>query len=187
MRQSNLFGDARGHMGTDESGKGDYFGPLVAAGVYVPDGQEAVLRECGIRDSKRVSDNRVRELAEIIMQGYTHSIVAIGPEKYNELYSKFRNLNRLLAWAHSRVIENILQEVPCTRVITDQFGDKLFVENALMKRGRSIELVQKHRAEEDIAVAAASILARSEFLRRLYSLSQEADMELPKGASPLVE
>jgi ribonuclease HIII len=187
VRQSNLFGDARGHMGTDESGKGDYFGPLVAAGVYVPDGQEAVLRECGIRDSKRVSDNRVRELAEIIMQGYTHSIVAIGPEKYNELYSKFRNLNRLLAWAHSRVIENILQEVPCTRVITDQFGDKLFVENALMKRGRSIELVQKHRAEEDIAVAAASILARSEFLRRLFSLSQEADMELPKGASPLVE
>ena len=187
MRQSNLFGDARGHMGTDESGKGDYFGPLVAAGVYVPDGQEEVLREYGIRDSKRVSDNRVRELAEVIMQGYPHSIVAVGPEKYNELYAKFRNLNRLLAWAHSRVIENILQDVPCTLAITDQFGDKLFVQNALMKRGRSIELVQRPKAEEDVAVAAASILARSEFLRRLYFLSQEAGMELPKGASPMVE
>ncbi len=187
MRQPNLFGDARGHMGTDESGKGDYFGPLVAAGVYVPDDKGAVLQECGIRDSKRVSDKRVRELAEVITQGYTHSVVAIGPDKYNELYSKFRNLNRLLAWAHSRVIENILQEVPCTLAITDQFGDKLFVESALMKRGRSIELIQKPRAEEDIAVAAASILARSEFLRRLHILSQEADMELPKGASSMVE
>ncbi len=187
MRQSNLFRDAQGHMGTDESGKGDYFGPLVAAGVYVPDGQEEVLREYGVRDSKRVSDNRVRELAEVVTQGYPHSIVAIGPEKYNELYSKFRNLNRLLAWAHSRVIENILQEVPCTLAITDQFGDKLFVQNALMKRGRSIELIQKPKAEADIAVAAASILARSEFLRRLSLLSKEAGMELPKGASHMVE
>ena len=187
MRQSNLFGDAQGHIGTDESGKGDYFGPLVAAGVYVQDGQEAVLREYGIRDSKRISDNRVRELAEIITRGYPHSIVAIGPEKYNDLYAKLRNLNRLLAWAHSRVIENILQEVPCTQVITDQFGDKLFVQNALMKRGSSVELIQKPRAEEDIAVAAASILARNEFLRRLYFLSKEAGVELPKGASPMVE
>jgi ribonuclease HIII len=174
-------------MGTDESGKGDYFGPLVAAGVFVPDGQEDVLREFGIRDSKRISDNRVRELAEVVMQDYPHSIVAIGPEKYNELYAKLRNLNRLLAWAHSRVIENILEDVPCTLAITDQFGDKLFVQNALMKRGRSIELVQQPRAEEDIAVAAASILARNEFLRRLYFLSKDAGMELPKGASPKVE
>ncbi len=184
MKQSNLFGDAQGHIGTDESGKGDYFGPLVAAGVYVPDGQEEVLRELGIRDSKRVSDNRVRELAGSIKLGYPHSIVAIGPEKYNDLYAKLRNLNRLLAWAHSRVIENILQEVPCTLVITDQFGDKLFVQNALMKRGRNIELVQKPKAEEDVAVAAASILARNEFLRRLHFLSQDAGLDLPKGASP---
>lgn len=187
MRQSNLFGDAQGHIGTDESGKGDYFGPLVTAGVYVSDRQEAVLQELGIRDSKRVSDNRARQLADAVIQGYPHSVVAIGPEKYNELYAKFRNLNRLLAWAHSRVIENILQEVPCSLVITDQFGDKLFVQNALMTRGSTVELIQRPKAEEDIAVAAASILARSEFLRRLHFLSQEAGMELPKGASPRCE
>ncbi len=119
-------------MGTDESGKGDYFGPLVAAGVFVPDGQEDVLRELGVKDSKRLSANRVRQLAEMIKDGYTHSVVAIGPEKYNELYAKLRNLNRLLAWAHSRVIENILEQIPCTQVITDQFGDRQFVEKALM-------------------------------------------------------
>jgi ribonuclease HIII len=187
MRQPGLFPEAKGHIGTDESGKGDYFGPLTVAGVFIPEGQEDVLREFGIKDSKRVSDGRARELADIIKQGYTHSIVAIGPERYNELYAKLRNLNRLLAWAHSRVIENILEEVPCSLVVTDQFGDKAFVLNALMKKGKNIELIQKPKAESDLAVAAASILARAEFLKRLYFLSKDAGIDLPKGSSPLAE
>jgi len=187
MRQSNLFPGAKGHIGTDESGKGDYFGPLVAAGFFLPEGQEDVLRELGVKDSKRLSDNRVRDIADSIKAGYKHSVVVIGPEKYNELYQKMRNLNKLLAWAHSRVIENILEEVPCTLVITDQFGDKAFVNNALMKKGRNIELIQRTKAEDDMAVAAASILARAAFLSRLFFLSREIGTELPKGAAPKVE
>lgn len=187
MQQSELFPAEKGHIGTDESGKGDYFGPLVIAGVFLPDGQEAVLLELGVKDSKTISDNRVRELAEVIKKGYKHSVVVIGPEKYNELYGKLRNLNRILAWGHSRAIENILEEVHCSRAITDQFGDKLYVLNALMKKGKTIELIQKPRAEEDLAVAAASILARAEFLKRLSFLSQEVGFDLPKGSSPLAE
>lgn len=187
MRQPELFPAEKGRLGTDESGKGDYFGPLVIAGVFLPEEQEEVLFELGVKDSKRFSDNRVRELAGLIKKGYTHSIVAIGPEKYNSLYTKLRNLNRILAWAHSRVIENLLEEVNCKLAITDQFGDKAFVLNALMKRGKSIELIQRPRAEEDLAVAAASILARAEFLTRLYFLSKDIEFDLPKGASPLVE
>jgi len=113
--------------------------------------------------------------------------VAIGPEKYNELYDKFRNLNKLLAWAHARVIENILKGTRAGLVITDQFGDERFVLNALMKKGKTIELVQKVRAEEDMAVAAASILARAEFLSRLHFLGQDVGLELPKGSSPAAE
>ncbi len=184
MNQPNLFPGAKGHIGTDESGKGDYFGPLVTAGFFLPDGQEEVLRELGVKDSKRVSDKRVQDISKQLRQGYKYSIVAIGPEKYNELYEKMQNLNKILAWSHSRVIENILEEIPCSLAITDQFGDKLFVENALMKRGRHIELVQKTGAEEDMAVAAASILARAEFLRGLSLLSRELGIELPKGSSP---
>ncbi|TEU06054.1 MAG: ribonuclease HIII [Candidatus Aminicenantes bacterium] len=187
MRQSELFPAEKGRLGTDESGKGDYFGPLVVAGFFLPEEQEEVLSELGVKDSKRFSDNRVRELAGLIKKGYTHSIVTIGPEKYNSLYTKLRNLNRILAWAHSRAIENILEEVNCKLAITDQFGDKAFVLNALMKRGKSIELIQRPKAEEDLAVAAASILARAEFLTRLYFLSKDIGMDLPKGASPLVE
>jgi ribonuclease HIII len=187
MQQSNLFPAAKGHIGTDESGKGDYFGPLVIAGIFLPDGQEPVFRELGVKDSKKSSDNRVRELAEVLKQGYKHSIVSIGPERYNELYARLRNLNRILAWGHSRVIENILEEIPCRLAITDQFGDKAYVLNALMKKGKNIELIQKPKAEEDLAVAAASILARAEFLKRLYFLSREFEVDIPKGASSLVE
>jgi ribonuclease HIII len=187
MQQSDLFPPEKGHIGTDESGKGDYFGPLVVAGVYVSDEQEPVFRELGVRDSKRMSDNRVREMAEIIKQGYKHSVVAIGPERYNELYASLRNLNRILAWGHSRAIENILGQIPCRMAITDQFGDKAYVLNALMKKGQRIELIQKPKAEEDMAVAGASILARAEFLKRLFFLSREVGLELPKGASGLVE
>jgi ribonuclease HIII len=187
MHQPELFPPAEGHIGTDESGKGDYFGPLVIAGVYLEDAQQDVLKELGVRDSKVLSDNRCRELAEVIKSGYMHSVVSIGPEKYNELYNKLRNLNRILAWGHARVIENILAEIPCRLAITDQFGDRLFVINALMKKGRQIELVQRPKAEEDLAVAAASILARAEFLKRLHFLSQDWGLVLPKGSSPLSE
>ncbi len=187
MRQEKLFPPEKGRIGTDESGKGDYFGPLVVAGVFIPEDQQNVLKELGIRDSKKISDNRVRELASLLQKGYKHSLVAIGPERYNELYAKLRNLNRILAWAHSRAIENILEEVNCSVAVTDQFGDKSFVLNALMKKGKEIELIQKPKAEEDLAVAAASIMARAEFLKRLYFLSQDVGIDLPKGASSLVE
>ncbi|NIO49546.1 MAG: ribonuclease HIII [Candidatus Aminicenantes bacterium] len=187
MRQPKLFPPEKGRIGTDESGKGDYFGPLVVAGVFVPEEQQNVLIELGIKDSKKISDNRVSELAALLRKGYKHSLVAIGPERYNELYTKLRNLNRILAWAHSRAIENILEEVNCSVAVTDQFGDKSFVLNALMKKGKEIELIQRPKAEEDLAVAAASILARAEFLKRLYFHSQDVGIDLPKGSSSLVE
>ena len=187
MSPAGLFPPAPGHIGTDESGKGDYFGPLVVAGFYCPDDQEAVLRELGVRDSKALSDNRARDIAEALRQGYVHSLVVVGPEKYNELYAKFRNLNRLLAWGHARAIENILSRIDCGKAVTDQFGDERFVLNALMQKGRAIELLQRPRGEEDIAVAAASVLARAEFLCRLEDLSGEWGVDLRKGAGPPVE
>ncbi|MCI4444627.1 MAG: ribonuclease HIII [Candidatus Aminicenantes bacterium] len=187
MEQEELFPAEKGHIGTDESGKGDYFGPLVIAGFFLPEGQEEVLKELGVKDCKRLSDNRVVEIAGLLRRGYIYSLVAIGPERYNSLYKSLKNLNRLLAWGHARAIENILEKVNCVEAITDQFGDERFVREALLKKGKKIKLVQKTKAEEDLAVAAASILARAEFLFRLKNLSAEVGLELPKGASPAVE
>jgi ribonuclease HIII len=187
MEQTSLFPPAAGHIGTDESGKGDYYGPLVIAGVFVPEGQATVLTEMGIKDSKKIGDRRVQELAALVKSGFIHSVVSIGPERYNDLYGKLRNLNRILAWGHARVIENILERVDCRLAIADQFGEKGFILDALLKKGKRIELVQQVRAEEDAAVAGASVLARAEFLQRLRGLSIDVDLVLPKGASPLVE
>ena len=174
-------------IGTDESGKGDYFGPLVVAGVYVDPTLLPKLVSLGVKDSKTLSDRAVLALDPSIRSLCPHSVVVIGPEKYNALYGKIKNLNRLLAWGHARVIENLLEKIPCQRVLTDQFGDERFVREALMKKGREVKLEQRPRAEEDPAVAAASILARAEFLRRLNQLPRKIGASLPKGASPAVE
>jgi ribonuclease HIII len=173
-------------IGIDESGKGDYFGPLVIACVVVARAQEEPLRAAGVRDSKTLSDKKAIELAVKIRGICSHSIVVIGPERYNSLYASFKNLNRLLAWGHARALENLLEKVPCDRVIADQFGDEQFLQNALMAKGRTVTLIQKPRAEEEVAVATASIVARAEFLRRLQDLSTRYGVPLPKGASEAV-
>jgi len=179
-------------IGTDESGKGDFFGPLVCAGVYVDEASAGVLEGLGVRDSKQLSDRRCRALSDDIQATCfeQYAIVEISPPRYNELYEQFRRegktLNTLLAWAHARVLENILAKIDCPRAITDQFADPRFVQSKLQERGKKIELLQMPRAEAHIAVAAASILARARFLKRLEELAAQWGMPLPKGASPAV-
>jgi ribonuclease HIII len=174
-------------IGIDESGKGDYFGPLVIAAVLVTPASEPELRLLQARDSKQISDGRIQEMAPLIRRLCKHSIVAIGPQRYNELYARIRNLNRLLAWGHARALENILEGTDCRLAISDQFGDERFIINALLEKGKTVRLIQRPKAETDLAVAAASILARAEFLTRLKRLSSEVGIALPKGASQAVE
>jgi ribonuclease HIII len=175
-------------IGIDESGKGDYFGPLVIAAVFVDARTQGELKLMEVRDSKKISDGRVLELAPDIRSICPHSIIAIGPKKYNELYIKIKNLNRLLAWGHAKALENLLERgVTCERAISDQFGDERLILKALQEKGRRIVLEQRTKAESDLAVAAASVLARAEFLVRLKRLSDEVGTTLPKGASAAVE
>lgn len=174
-------------IGIDESGKGDYFGPLVIAAVFVDATTQGELQLMEVRDSKKISDGRILEMAPDIKTICPHSVIAIGPQKYNELYAKIKNLNRLLAWGHAKALENLLERVTCERAISDQFGNERLILNALQDKGRKIVLEQRPKAESDLAVAAASILARAEFLIRLKRLSGEVGTTLPKGASPSVE
>lgn len=183
-------------IGVDESGKGDFFGPMCIAGVYVNESVIAAWKDVGIRDSKNISsDRRIAELADIIRKtpGCVQTVVPIGNEAYNRLYQKMGSVNLVLAWGHARVIENLMGNAarmipPPVRAISDQFAyDKKVVGKALMNLGRTIELVQRHKAEEDIAVAAASILARNEFVSRLSALCKQFEMTLPKGASAAVD
>ena len=183
--------DLSPHGGIDESGKGDFFGPLVIAGVCVDEKIATALRNIGVCDSKLVtSSKKIFALAEEIRKAAEghFNIVLLRPETYNRLYSNIGNLNRLLAWGHARTIENLLDQVPeCPRMLSDKFGDESLIRRALMEKGRKIILDQKVRAESDVAVAAASILARDYFLRQMNKLSETLGVELPRGGGPQVK
>jgi ribonuclease HIII len=179
-------------IGTDESGKGDYFGPLVAAGVYVDPRTKPLLTQLGVRDSKKITDSSIKELATSIRQicANRFSIIEISPDAYNNLYDSFRkegkNLNTLLAWAHAKAIEEVLSRVDCDYALSDKFADEKYILSKLQERGKKIHLRQEHKAENNIAVAAASVLARARFLEKLAKLSSEYQTPLPKGASDAV-
>ena len=183
-------------IGVDESGKGDFFGPLVVAGVYINESIARTLDKLGIKDSKAIkSDKKIKKLAEGIrdIPGCVHSVVPIGNASYNRLHQQMRNVNKILAWGHARVIENLLSQrdrmnPEPLRAISDQFSrSKSTIQSALMEEGRQLELVQMYKAESDLAVAAASILARDVFVQRIKELGNEFDLELPKGASSKVD
>jgi ribonuclease HIII len=172
------------HIGSDEAGKGDYFGALVVAAVYADEVALARLPQAGVRDAKKVANSTLWRLEKAVKQICpAFEVVRIMPERYNTLHAEMKNLNRLLAWAHARAIENVLEKVECGLAVTDQFGDEHYLEERLMTRGRQIRLIQQVRAESDPAVAAASVLARADFLRSIERVSATAGLDLPRGAT----
>ncbi len=174
-------------IGTDESGKGDYFGPLVIAAVLIDETNKEIISNMGVQDSKKITDSTIEKLAVKIKKHTINSIVVISPEKYNQLYESFKNLNKLLAWGHARAIENILEKKECKNALSDKFGDESLIKNALKAKGVDINLEQRPRAEDDLAVAAASILARNEFVQRIKKLSALYQIDFNKGASQKVK
>jgi ribonuclease HIII len=184
------------HIGTDEAGKGDFFGPLVTAGVFVDDRVAKLLRALNVRDSKDVRDRELRVLARNIrdvVDEPKRAVILLAPKRYNELYGQMRsegkNLNTLLAWTHTRAIEDLIRHgLQPKFILSDQFGDKRYIESRLLidTRLSGVPVIQMHRAEADVAVAAASILARDAFLRWLEQAGKTLGLTVPKGASPKV-
>ncbi len=179
------------HFGIDESGKGDFFGPMVIAGAYIDATLIDAMREMDVKDSKNItSDKKAIDMGRALRKllGNRFTVIKIGPATYNNLYMKMRSVNNMLAWGHARAIENLLGVVPdCPKAISDQFGDASLIRKALMQKGQKIELVQRHKAESDLAVAAASILAREGFLMALREMSDRFKVTIPKGASDRVK
>jgi ribonuclease HIII len=176
------------HFGIDESGKGDFFGPLVIAGVYTDREIARQLREAGVMDSKRITtDEGIRALADAIrsIPRAHHYVLSLGPEKYNEFYPKFRSLNYMLAWAHAEVIAVLKRYVPeCPRALSDQFADAAVLTRAVKaKKLGDFQLDQRTKGESDPAVAAASILARERFINWMDECSRRLGFKLPRGAT----
>ncbi|MEM8727917.1 MAG: ribonuclease HIII [Chlamydiota bacterium] len=175
--------DRTPHIGVDEAGKGDVFGPLCIAALYANKKMISELITTGIRDSKRLTDSTIIKFSTQIKRECPHSIVQIFPKRYNELYNRFKNLNRLLAWAHATAIEELVKKTDCRAVVIDRFADEHVVEDALKGKALAVELSQRHRGEEDVVVAGASILARAAFVRGIETLGSQFNLTLPKGAS----
>jgi ribonuclease HIII len=178
-------------IGTDEVGKGDYFGPLVIGGVIIRENKEEKISALGIKDSKTLSETTVSNLAikvREILDKSEYEVIWISPIKYNILYNDLGNLNKILGWGHARAIENLLNGgKDCKVAIADQFGDQSYIEKALMKKGRRIRLIQVPHAERDLAVSTASILAREKFNQLFQKMCNSYGLRFPKGASNVLE
>jgi ribonuclease HIII len=192
-------------IGTDESGKGDYFGPLVVAAVYVDADCRETLADLGITDGKTLSNRRVRDLAEFMHTRYERYIAVVErmPNEYNALYNEFRrrgqNLNHFLASLHAEAIRTLATRVDAKHALIDRFAkDDLIPRQShhRMNSGPSsisrsvplgIEITQVPKAERDIAVAAASIIARDAFLKAMEILSEKYEIRLPRGSYQVVE
>jgi ribonuclease HIII len=177
------------YIGTDESGKGDYFGPLVIAAVFTNPSISNKLKEIGVRDSKELTDESISIIAAKIkkLEGCVFDVIVISPEKYNILYDKMGNLNKLLGWAHAKAIENILNVKIAPEAISDKFGNEKYIHSSLQEKGKEIKLHQVTKAEKFTAVAAASILARDSFIKWFYRMNKQMNLQLPKGSSQKVE
>ena len=193
-------------IGTDESGKGDYFGPLVVAAVYVDADCRETLVDLGIADGKTLSNRRIRDLAELMHTRYERYIAVVErmPNEYNTLYNEFRrrgqNLNHFLASLHAEAIHTLATRVNAKHALVDRFAKDDLISRQLHHRINSgpssisgsaplemEEIIQVPKAERDIAVAAASIIARDAFLKAMEILSEKYEIRLPRGSYQVVE
>ncbi len=178
------------HAGLDEAGKGDLFGPVVCATVIVDGDIVGKWMEEGVRDSKRLSDSQILRLDKIIRRtrGVVVKTAFCGMTKYNQLMSRPQaNLNKLMAWLHARALEEALQKKEVPWGMLDQFSKQPLVQKVLKENGVKFDLQMRTHAESDPVVAAASIVARAEFVRQMQKLSKNFGEELKKGAGALVK
>jgi ribonuclease HIII len=179
------------HAGLDESGKGDFFGPVVAATVIAERSAIESWIKAGVKDSKKIAEPQIIKLDKLIRE--TPSVVVrtcfCGMAKYNELMARpGANLNRLLAWQHATALEQALATKRVPWGLLDQFSEQPLAQRELARKGvKDFELKMRTKAEEDPVVAAASVVARAEFVRQMHALSKRFGAKLQKGAGPLVK
>jgi len=176
------------YIGSDETGKGDFFGPLTVAAVYLDKELSARLKNIGVCDSKDLNDNQINDMSRTIEDVIANrfKVIIVEPIVYNEVYKKFNNLNKMLDTLHFQAINPLLKKFECKNVIIDKFA-KHELEIVKTWKNKPIEFKVVTKAERYTAVAAASILARAAFNKWFEQNRDETGDELPKGASFNVE
>lgn len=185
----NKVEDFESHIGSDEVGKGDYFGPLVVCACYLSTKDYELIKSLGVIDSKKMSDSKMLEIGEKMVKVLKYSVRILSPEEYNEKHKSIGNVAIVLAKAHSEAISNLLPEVSdCKYIVIDQFSAS---KNRLLNEMRDItkkyEVRQFHGGESDSAVAAASVLARYFFLLEMKKMDEKYNVHFPKGSSNVID
>lgn len=175
------------YIGIDESGKGDFFGNIVVAGVIFDKTKEEFFKDLNVRDSKKIEDKRIKFLAKEIKKNLFYEIVSITPKKFNELYKSFKNINVFLAWAYSKVILNLLKIEKVSLILIDKFTTKNYIDLFLKNKNINVERIEIIKGERDPAIACASIVARDSFLTSLTILERKWGFSFPKGGGEIVD
>lgn len=185
--------DVVAHLGVDEVGKGDYFGPLVVVACFLEEEFLEKVSSIGIGDSKKFSDSRIMQMYNLVKDYPYFYTSIIHPKEYDQLYKESKNVSILLARQHSKVIEMGLgdlksKNIECSRVVIDQFSSKKArILNELGSYGKEIELIQFHKGESDMAVACASVMARGIFLEEMEKMRKKYNFNFPKGSSDVID
>lgn len=177
-------------IGSDEVGTGDYFGPIVVTACYVNKENKEFLEELGVRDSKKLTDEKILEIVPKIVRVIPYNTVILNNKEYNSRYSSNINMNAIKAIMHNKVLSNISKEHnDFEYAVVDQFT----YPNAYFSYLKNCSNVFRNitfltKAEDQVlSVACASIISRYVFIKEMAKISKELGILIPKGASTAVD
>lgn len=179
------------HIGSDEVGTGDYFGPVCVAAVYVKSDDIDWLNGLGVADSKKISDEKILEIAPLLIKRLPYSQMAVDNPKFNDLTAKGYNMNKIKAILHNAVLNNVKNKVnnQNIKIVVDQFAEEKLYYSYLINESiivNNITFMTKAESHAP-AVAAASIIARYSFLKKMEEISKKYNITIPKGAGMVVD
>lgn len=170
------------YIGSDESGKGDFFGPLIVCAFAFDIKIKDELLKLNVKDSKELEDDEILNIYKEITNKFParYEVVEIHPPKYNQLYEKMNNLNDILIWAHLKAIKNLSERFNYRIFIIDKFAPEHRFNGNFLKNHK---LLLEEKAEKFVGVAAASIIARARLLNWFEKKNKELGFSLPLGGS----
>ena len=177
-------------IGSDEVGTGDYFGPIVVTSAYVKKENIPFLEELGVKDSKKLTDEKILEIVPKLIKVIPYSSVVLSNKEYNEKYSEDINMNKLKAILHNKVLGNMVKNgYEYDYIVVDEFAQKYVYFNYLKSSNDVVRNITFLTKGEDkcLSVACASLISRYIFIKEFAKISENVGMLLPKGASTLVD
>lgn len=177
-------------IGSDEVGTGDYFGPIVVTASFVSKENQQFLIDLGVKDSKKITDEKILEIAPKIIEKIPHSTLIFDNESYNKYHTDDINMNKIKAILHNKVLLNLIKkEYPYEQIIIDQFVNPKKYYEYIKDAKEVVKNITFFTKAEDkfLCVAASSIISRYVFLKKMDELSKEIGIEIPKGAGDKVD